>query len=297
MEKIKVNPPEIDDIGKYRSNVYDRIMSDPDIHEFILQNHLDTDYIEENLTSFLRLLDENAPCHGCKGLDTCPKVIKGYVSKIDLDHYNDIVHSQCNYLIESEFIKSHFIRNDFDNAWMNVRLDQIGSNPSRILILRKFMDRLQKKTSRGIYLYGGSGLGKSYLMVALCNEFVHSLNQKVAFVNCRKVIDELRDKVINSKDEYVSLMEKLKKIDILVLDDLGAEKSTDWSKDEVLFDILDTRSKANLFTFVTSEFSIPDLQELYGGNVIKNRRLFNLIDMQLEAVELLGLNFNKIEKV
>lgn len=296
MDKIKVEVPVVNDIESYRSSIYDRIMNDPDIRQFLTKNNLDTTYIEENLTSLMRLLEENAPCRGCKGLDTCPKVVKGYVSQIDLEHYNDVVHIQCDYLIEAEFIRNHFVISDFDQAWIRTRIDQIGSTPSKRTIIRKFLDRINSKTNQGIYLYGGSGIGKSYMMVALCNEFIHIRNKKVAFVSCRIMMEKLRDKVINDKESYLSLMDKLKNTDILVLDDLGSEKITDWSKDEVLFDILDSRSKSNLFTFVTSEFSLSELEELYGGKIIRNRRLFNLLRMQLEEVELQGLNFNRIEK-
>lgn len=50
------------------------------------------------------------------------------------------------------------------------------------------------------------------------------------------------------------------KLDLLLLDDIGAETVTNWSRDEILGTILQYRMENNLSTFITSNLNISELE-------------------------------------
>jgi primosomal protein DnaI len=77
-------------------------------------------------------------------------------------------------------------------------------------------------------------------------------------------------------------MYQIKNTEILLIDDIGAENITSWSRDEVLSPILQYRMDNKLKTFFTSNLSIEDLEKHLaltkdGEEVVKARRIIERI--------------------
>ena len=119
----------------------------------------------------------------------------------------------------------------------------------------------------GIFVSGPSSCGKSYPIIALCNEFV-SENKKCSYVEVRNFLESLKN-VLKSPEEYSSLMSKVKEVDVLVLDNLGDEKISEWTRDDVISGILDYRIKNQLLTYVTSSYTLDELSKLYDVSNVK----------------------------
>lgn len=81
---------------------------------------------------------------------------------------------------------------------------------------------------------------------------------------------------------YNDVMEEIMTCDVLLIDDIGAENNSPWSRDEVLGTILQYRMDSDLTTFFTSNFTINELEtELSetnkGTDLIKARRIIERI--------------------
>jgi primosomal protein DnaI len=84
----------------------------------------------------------------------------------------------------------------------------------------------------------------------------------------------------------------MKTAELLIIDDLGNEKITDWSRDAVLYDVLDyrLRNKKNKI-IINSNYNLSELKELYKvDNEVRAKRFINLINSICESIELLGVN-------
>jgi DNA replication protein DnaC len=112
----------------------------------------------------------------------------------------------------------------------------------------------------GWLLFTGSfGCGKTHLAVAAAVEQLRR-GAPVFFVRVPDLLDHLRatfrpDNPIG----YDELFEEVKTAPLLILDDLGAEKSTPWAE-EKLSQIILHRHEARLSTIITSPFSIEELE-------------------------------------
>jgi len=147
------------------------------------------------------------------------------------------------------------------------------------------------KEKKGLYIYGKTGVGKSYLSICLANRLVDQ-NKSVAYVNARNTIAILRGYVINDKEAFESLMNKIKNAELLIIDDLGNEKITDWSRDSVLYEVLDYRLRNKLNKIIiNSNYNLYELKELYKvDNEVRAKRFIDLIRSICDDVELVGLN-------
>ena len=89
-------------------------------------------------------------------------------------------------------------------------------------------------------------------------------------------------------------MEKYRNVDVLIIDDIGGEKTTVWARDEVLYSILNYRSKnKNLVTCFTSIYSIDQYNEFISkilNDEMKAKRLTSLISLIADEIELIDLD-------
>ena len=79
---------------------------------------------------------------------------------------------------------------------------------------------------------------------------------------------------------------------LLLLDDIGAEYLTAWSRDEVMEPILQYRMDQNLPTFFTSNYSIDEIEKhfIINGDKMKAKRIIERIKQVSDEVELVGKN-------
>jgi primosomal protein DnaI len=90
-------------------------------------------------------------------------------------------------------------------------------------------------------------------------------------------------------------MEELKTADLLLLDDIGAESVTAWSRDEVLQTILQYRMDEELPTFFTSNLTIDELERHLSetkDNIdkVKARRIIERIKQLTDDIEIISDN-------
>jgi DNA replication protein DnaC len=116
-----------------------------------------------------------------------------------------------------------------------------------------------------LYLHGRPGCGKTHLAAACANMLTGPMETPTLFITSPEMFGWLRDafdKGPNDAGERVDFDTRIQIImraPALVLDDLGAEKSSDWT-DEVLWRIMDYRYRNRLATLIVSNLSPHQLR-------------------------------------
>ena len=87
-------------------------------------------------------------------------------------------------------------------------------------------------------------------------------------------------------------------VELLLIDDIGAEKVTDWGRDEILGTILQSRMNNHLTTFFTSNLSIEELEKHFSCtnnsiDKVKAKRIIERIKQLSNPVELISKNLRK----
>lgn len=118
-----------------------------------------------------------------------------------------------------------------------------------------------------LYLYGKVGRGKSHLAFALLQKF-YLMGKRCARHVPRTLINEFRGKDTIDQNRA---MEKLVKADVVLVDDIGIKKSTEFAI-EILCEILDERARLGRGGFVfTSNHSLDELQEKNNDDRLTSR--------------------------
>lgn len=290
LTKLKLNLARSSENEKIRKQVMDEVMASSITTKFIADNNLTTEDIDTNLGMVKRMVDDLKVCQPCTSFHTCPKDVKGYQIRLDATHqFFEVEYVKCSKLIEYEKIANHYIIKNFPNKWVDNRLANITSNNYRAGLIKLSADLLAGRINN-LYVYGSSGLGKSHIAAAIANEFIDINGGKIAFVNTHDLIEDLRALVYDDKQGYLQKIKELETVDLLVFDDLGNEKITEWSKEEVIFGLIDARLRNSKPTLYTSSYSINDLKSLYTKDSIKAKKLFEKFENSTKIFELVGIN-------
>ena len=124
-----------------------------------------------------------------------------------------------------------------------------------------------RESGLGLLIYGNPGSGKSYLSFAIANKLL-TKQTPVICISINGLLERIRETYSRWGTEgETEILKSLSNADLVVLDDLGIEQSTDWSISKI-YNIIDSRYRNKLPLIVTTNKSIDDLKELYGERTI-----------------------------
>lgn len=286
---------------------YDEALKSNDFKEFVSKLKLKRD----ELKKYTSLLEESSieyfNCKNCKGLEACQNKITGYAKLPKLvDGSLEFVYKPCKY--KKKYDKK-------ENLYKSVTLFNVPKEIKEasfkniyktdkkryktILWLSDFIKNYKKdKHQKGLYLCGNFGSGKSYLIAAMFNELAKD-NIKSAIVFWPEFLNNLKASFNSDiKSEFKNKYNYVKKVPLLLIDDLGAESVTPWARDEILCPILQYRMDEKLPTFFTSNLNLEALENhlsitAKGDEIIKAGRIISRIKQLTEYQELISKNLRE----
>lgn len=108
------------------------------------------------------------------------------------------------------------------------------------------------KSRSGLYFYGGTGVGKTFAVSCIANAVIDK-----GYTALVTSLPRLIDKMI--RGEAAGTLDRVAKVDLLVLDDFGTERHTEMTAEKI-FQIIDTRISNKKPMLITSNFSISKLE-------------------------------------
>ena len=113
---------------------------------------------------------------------------------------------------------------------------------------------------KGLWLYGGQGTGKTCAAVAATKE-LRRRGYTVGFHSAPNLLDKLRAAAHNDDDRQAAdhLMKQLAALDLLVLDDLGAQASTNYALDR-FYRLVNDRYVEQRALIITTNFTPDELE-------------------------------------
>ena len=140
------------------------------------------------------------------------------------------------------------------------------------LLAQAFVRDYPAATEKGLLFMGPSGVGKTHLAVAALKELIRRGHQGL-FCDYRELLKEIQASYNPaSESTEMGILEPVRTAEILVLDDLGASKPSDWVRDVVGI-VLNSRYNEKRTTIITTNF--PDTSEAKEGVLPGGRKIIN----------------------
>lgn len=119
-----------------------------------------------------------------------------------------------------------------------------------------------KRNHMGVLFYGSKGTGKTFYASCIVNEMIeqHVVSVMTTTANLMNVL---------SKWDKEATMDAIRRVPLLALDDLGAERDTSYSA-ELMYNVIDTRCKCGLPTIVTTNLDFGDMkaeEDIWRGRI------------------------------
>jgi DNA replication protein DnaC len=150
-------------------------------------------------------------------------------------------------------------------------------NPSLSSSLEKAMvfcsgyPHLADDEGLGLLFCGDNGVGKTHLAVAVLRELVSAKGARGQFWDFHELIREIKSSYDpETKTTELQVLEPVIEMNVLLLDDLGAWKMTDWMND-TLFSILNSRYMAKRPTIITTNFQDVTREQALAADPLRRR--------------------------
>ncbi|MDO4940149.1 MAG: ATP-binding protein [Erysipelotrichaceae bacterium] len=279
-------------------NSIDLIKKDNYLDAFIKKHNLTDEYVNSHINVFMRVYESRNKCINCKGLYCCSQASVG--QRLDISYEQILLEEieYCDYYLAKQkdvSLTNSYVYSDISDQLIGNDLDNIQLFDDEKGLFIELYDILDGKSNKGIYVCGEMGVGKTYLVSALANSLVKK-HKKVAFVKVSSFINEMRRLVGNDTIMFDKYMNDLKNVDYLFLDDIGSESVSTFSRDDILFTILDYRMENNLTTIFTSNLNKQDLVKHYtfdkkdNSSILRAKRLVERIDVLSNDYTIIGQN-------
>lgn len=134
---------------------------------------------------------------------------------------------------------------------------------------KKYAGRFQDmyKKNQGLLLYGPVGTGKSFTAACIGNYLLDNA-KPVIMTSFVKILQDIWEN--DREAEYITI---LNSASLLIVDDLGTERETDYALEKV-YNIIDSRVRANKPMIITSNLELNDMMECED---IRKKRIYDRI--------------------
>ena len=297
MEKIGQNMPHMNRVWQFDyQELVKQIMADSDVAAFIQQEKLTQAEIQRSVSKFNQYITERNRFL----LGDEIYIAKGYKPiLVKNEDYADVAYEETPELIEQE--RQEAIRSRLnlislpaslkEASLAQVDLDDDGRYKA-FELLTNFVAEFPNY-QKAVYLYGDFGVGKSYMMAALAHDLSEKRSVSTTLLHYPSFVLDVKNAI--SSGLVKEKIDQVKTAQVLILDDIGAEQSSPWMRDEILQVILQHRMQENLPTFFTSNFKFADLERHFassknGDETWQAKRVMERIKFLAQEVRLEGEN-------
>ena len=274
-----------------------KIMKDPDVAAFIQQESLTPEELNRSISKFNQYITERDKF--LRG-DT-DYIAKGYKPILVMNHgYADVSYEETPELIAAE--KEAAIKNRLKLINLPASLKKVSfadvdaDDEKRFTVFQRLVEfsEAYPHVRKGLYLYGDFGVGKSFMVAALAHDLSEKRGVSSTLLHYPSFVIDVKNAI--GDGNVKTLVDEIKLSEVLILDDIGAEQSTAWVRDEILQVILQYRMQENLSTFFTSNFNFKELEQHFAKGKHGNdetweaRRVMERIRYLAEETRLEGVN-------
>ena len=148
-----------------------------------------------------------------------------------------------------------------------------------------------KANNNGLLIYGKPGTGKSFLSFCIANYLLDN-GVKVIACSISTILEKIKEYSSFGNNKMTVFNNELKKADLLIIDDLGSENSSEWINSKI-YEIIDLRYRSEKPLIVTTNLEPDDLKKKLtnkDGITRTYDRIFEIcrpIEMNIESLRVI----------
>ena len=167
-------------------------------------------------------------------------------------HYKNII----NKIYKKNYVEGKFQEQNFENFNIN------SENEMAVKVAKDYTNKsIEKMQNDGLIITGESGVGKTHLAASIANKLIE--NDKIVLMgNLTMLLDLIKETFGDNTKSENELIELYSNVDMIIIDDLGTEKISQWAL-EKLYTIIQNRNENRLPIIITTRFNKHGLIERF----------------------------------
>lgn len=267
VEKLKIKNLDVKSDDSLIQQMKEALYACPAAVKFCKEQGMSEQVMEDNITKIYDFVRDVNYCRKCPGIKQCKKDNAYLNTKITYSY--GVVDTQlipCKEILKRVSFERQFVVRDFSDEWLDTIMADVNKSKEKTEAMETYMKYLKNQDNTWLYLTGGIGSGKSFFAAALSIDLAkRALKGKspVCFINSSKRILELSELSKQKSDDFKKKLELYSTVPVLVIDDFGHEFKNDFIRDAIVNEIITTRCNKKLFTIITSNFTLDEIEVLY----------------------------------
>lgn len=146
-----------------------------------------------------------------------------------------------------------------------------GKNPKPMDTLRRYVEKWEdmQRENIGLLLYGDVGTGKSYGVACIANRLIEQ-SIPACMINLSTVLNSMGGFQSEEKNTYIA---NLMRYSLLILDDFGMERQTEYALEQV-FNVIDARYRSGKPLIITTNLSMAEFKN---PKSLEHKRIYDRI--------------------
>ena len=159
-------------------------------------------------------------------------------------------------------------------------------NEKNLRYCRRYVEAfdLMIENNQGLLFWGDVGTGKSYSAACIANAL---MSKKIPVVMTSFV--RMLDAIKNGEEQVAQMMEKMRYAKLVIFDDLGAERGTQYALEQV-YNIIDSRYRQKLPMLLTTNLTI---QQMKDETDTQYKRIYDRIFETCYPIQFVGVSFRR----
>ena len=267
VEKLKIKNLDVKSDDSLIQQMKEALYACPAAVKFCKDQGMSEQVMEDNITKIYDFVRDVNYCRKCPGIKHCKKDNTYLNTKVTYSY--GVVDTQlipCKEILKRVSFERQFVVRDFSDEWLDTIMADVDKSKEKTEAMETYMKYLKNQDNTWLYLTGGIGSGKSFFAAALSIDLAkRALKGKspVCFINSSKRILELSELSKQKSDDFKKKLELYSTVPVLVIDDFGHEFKNDFIRDAIVNEIITTRCNKKLFTIITSNFTLDEIEVLY----------------------------------
>jgi len=295
VEKLKIKNLDIKSDETLIQQMKEALYACPAAVKYCKEQGMSEQVMEDNITKIYDFVRDVNYCRKCPGIKKCKKDNAYLNTKVTYSY--GVVDTQlipCKEILKRVTFERQFLVRDFSDEWLDTVMGDIDKSRAKTEASKVYMDYLRNEDNSWLYLTGGIGSGKSFFAAALSIDLAkRGLKGKspICFINSSKRILELSELSKQKSDDFKKKLELYSTVPVLVIDDFGHEFKNDFIRDAIVNEIITTRCNKKLFTIITSNFTLDEIEVLYStsnAGAIMSKQIVKTIRMMCKKEINLG---------
>lgn len=164
------------------------------------------------------------------------------------------------------------------------------ANRRQLKVCKRYAEKFDEMLAKnqGLLLYGDVGTGKTHLACCVGNYLMERMTTVFA-TSLVKILQKAKS--FRDADDEESYLSRMNFADLLILDDLGAERSTDYAL-EIVYNVIDGRYRCGKPMIVTTNLTLPEMQDTTD---IRYKRIYDRIFEICYPLEFVGKSWRMRE--